>query len=71
MDPANSAFQIMHVNNAQAVLSAKPGKINYNCASPIGPNEPRVSFRHEPVLTVSVRPSTMADDATVGDGDHV
>jgi hypothetical protein len=71
VNSANAAFQVMHVHHTQAVFSAEPGKINYNGAPSGGPNEARVFFWHEPLLTVSVRPSTMADNTTMGDCDHV
>jgi hypothetical protein len=71
MDPANSTFQIAHVNNAQAVVSTKSGKIDYNGASPIRPNEATVFFRGEGLSPVSVRPSAMACDPGAGDRDHV
>jgi hypothetical protein len=71
MNSANSAFQVMHVHHIQAVLSAKPGEINYSGALPIGPNEACVPFGHDPFLAVSMRPSAMADNASASNRDHM
>ena len=67
MNSADSAFQIVHANYLQAILPTKSCKVNYNCASPIGPNEAGVFLRRESLSTVFVSPSTMANDATMRD----
>jgi hypothetical protein len=71
MDSANSAFQIVHANHLQAMLPAKSRKINYNCASPIGPNETGVFLRRERLSTVFVCPAAMGCDAAMRDCDHM